>query len=96
MLNRLLVTGAAGGVGKAIRPHLAKLARHVRLSDIEAIDNAEQHEEVQLDHVRLVLPRAPCRAAARRGHGHASVSMRAAAPRLPALSRWFEARSGAQ
>ena len=46
MLNRLLVTGAAGGVGKAIRPHLAKLARHVRLSDIETIGNAEQHEEI--------------------------------------------------
>lgn len=46
MLNRLLVTGAAGGVGQAIRPHLSKLARHVRLSDIETLDNAEKHEEI--------------------------------------------------
>ncbi|WP_110693760.1 NAD-dependent epimerase/dehydratase family protein [Salinicola halophyticus] len=46
MLNRLLVTGAAGGVGQAIRPYLSKLAHQVRLSDIEAINDAETHEEI--------------------------------------------------
>ncbi|WP_110643120.1 NAD(P)-dependent oxidoreductase [Salinicola sp. CPA57] len=45
MLNRLLVTGAAGGVGRAIRPYLSKLAHQVRLSDIDAIDDVEKHEE---------------------------------------------------
>jgi uronate dehydrogenase len=46
MLNRLLVTGAAGGVGQAIRPYLSKLAHQVRLSDIEAIGDAKNHEEI--------------------------------------------------
>ncbi|WNL38181.1 NAD(P)-dependent oxidoreductase [Halomonas sp. PAMB 3232] len=46
MLNRLLVTGAAGGVGKAIRPYLQKLANNVRLSDISDIDNPASHEEI--------------------------------------------------
>ncbi|UYG00749.1 MULTISPECIES: NAD-dependent epimerase/dehydratase family protein [unclassified Halomonas] len=50
MLNRLLVTGAAGGLGKSLRPHLKTLASHVRLSDITPLDNAEPHEElVQAD-----------------------------------------------
>lgn len=34
MLNRLLMTGAAGGVGRALRTKLSELARTVRLSDI--------------------------------------------------------------
>lgn len=46
MLNRLLVTGAAGGVGQAIRPHLARLARNVRLSDIANLGEAADHEEI--------------------------------------------------
>ncbi|WP_043530356.1 NAD-dependent epimerase/dehydratase family protein [Litchfieldella xinjiangensis] len=46
MLNRLLVTGAAGGVGQAIRPHLKTLAREVRLSDIADLGQAESHEEL--------------------------------------------------
>nr|WP_297458210.1 NAD(P)-dependent oxidoreductase [uncultured Halomonas sp.] len=45
MLNRLLVTGAAGIVGQAIRPHLSRLAREVRLSDIIELDSAAAHEE---------------------------------------------------
>ncbi|MFI0472575.1 NAD-dependent epimerase/dehydratase family protein [Halomonas sp. HMF6819] len=50
MLNRLLVTGAAGGLGKSLRPHLKTLASHVRLSDIIPLENAESHEElVQAD-----------------------------------------------
>lgn len=46
MLNRLLVTGAAGGVGQAIRPHLQRLARQVRLSDIADLGEAAGHEEL--------------------------------------------------
>lgn len=50
MLNRLLVTGSAGGLGKSLRPHLATLAKHVRLSDIAPLDSAQSHEElVQAD-----------------------------------------------
>ncbi|MBB3230419.1 NAD-dependent epimerase/dehydratase family protein [Halomonas stenophila] len=46
MLNRILVTGAAGGVGKAIRPHLACLAHRVRLSDVADLGEAAEHEEI--------------------------------------------------
>ncbi|MDN3525783.1 NAD(P)-dependent oxidoreductase [Halomonas sabkhae] len=46
MLNRILVTGAAGGLGKAIRPHLARLAHRVRLSDIADLGTAADHEEL--------------------------------------------------
>lgn len=46
MLNRLLVTGAAGGVGRAIRPHLSRLAHQVRLSDIADLGEAAEHEEI--------------------------------------------------
>ncbi|BES73090.1 NAD(P)-dependent oxidoreductase [Marinobacter nanhaiticus D15-8W] len=46
MLKRLLVTGAAGGVGTAIRPHLQNLAEQVRLSDIADLGQAAGHEEL--------------------------------------------------
>ncbi len=46
MLNRLLVTGAAGGLGQALRPYLSRLARHVRLSDIVELEGAGDHEEI--------------------------------------------------
>lgn len=46
MLNRLLITGAAGGVGQAVRPHLSRLARTVRLSDIVELGEAADHEEI--------------------------------------------------
>lgn len=50
MLNRILVTGAAGGLGKSLRPHLRKLAKHVRLSDIADLGSAGEGEElVQAD-----------------------------------------------
>lgn len=50
MLNRILVTGAAGGLGKSLRPHLKTFAEHVRLSDIAPLDNAQPGEElVQAD-----------------------------------------------
>lgn len=45
MLNRLLVTGAAGGLGKAMRPRLARFARSVRISDIVEIPEVAAHEE---------------------------------------------------
>ncbi|MGM0702395.1 MAG: NAD-dependent epimerase/dehydratase family protein [Pseudomonadota bacterium] len=45
MLNRLLVTGAAGGVGQAIRPHLVRLAHQVRLSDVSELSDLAAHEE---------------------------------------------------
>lgn len=45
MLNRLLITGAAGGLGKAMRPRMAKIARTVRISDIVEIGDIAAHEE---------------------------------------------------
>ena len=45
-LNRLLVTGAAGGIGQAIRGKLAPMADIVRLSDREALGAAAAHEEI--------------------------------------------------
>lgn len=50
MLNRILVTGAAGGLGKSLRPYLSKLAKHVRLSDIADLGTPGEGEElVQAD-----------------------------------------------
>ncbi|MFC3282999.1 NAD-dependent epimerase/dehydratase family protein [Litchfieldella rifensis] len=46
MLNRILVTGAAGGLGSSLRPHLSRLAYHVRLSDIVDLEPADSHEEI--------------------------------------------------
>ncbi len=44
--NRLLLTGAAGGLGKVLRERLKPFARHIRLSDIAnmapAIDESEE------------------------------------------------------
>ncbi len=44
MLNRLLMTGAAGGVGSKLRPFLPAIARHVVLSDIVEIADLAEHE----------------------------------------------------
>ncbi|MBS9404372.1 NAD(P)-dependent oxidoreductase [Halomonas sp. TRM85114] len=46
MLNRILVTGAAGGLGQALRPHLPRLARRIRLSDVADLGEAADHEEL--------------------------------------------------
>lgn len=46
MLERILVTGAAGGLGKALRPYLSRLAHKVRLSDINDLGEATGHEEL--------------------------------------------------
>lgn len=45
-MNRLLVTGAAGGLGRALRHRLAPLAQTLRLADIAPIHDAALHEEV--------------------------------------------------
>ena len=45
MLDRLLITGAAGGLGRAMRPRLAKFARSIRVSDIVEIQDLAAHEE---------------------------------------------------
>lgn len=45
MLNRMLITGAAGGVGRQLRPLIRPLARHVRLADIVPITDSGDGEE---------------------------------------------------
>jgi uronate dehydrogenase len=50
MLKRLLITGAAGGLGKVARRRLPHLAETLRLSDIAELDPAGPNEEcVQCD-----------------------------------------------
>jgi uronate dehydrogenase len=44
--DRLLLTGAAGGLGRELRPRLKKLARSLRVSDIAALASAQDGEEV--------------------------------------------------
>ncbi len=44
MLQKLLMTGAAGGVGSKLRPFLPRIAKHVVLSDIAKIDDLAAHE----------------------------------------------------
>ena len=43
--ERLLLTGAAGGLGRVLRPRLKRLCRVLRLSDITAMDPAGAGEE---------------------------------------------------
>ncbi|TMV66668.1 NAD(P)-dependent oxidoreductase [Thioclava sp. BHET1] len=45
-MKRLLITGAAGGVGRTMRDLLAPLAETLRLSDIAPIADARPNEEV--------------------------------------------------
>ena len=44
--SRLLLTGAAGGLGRELRPRLRRLARVLRVSDLAAMAPAEAGEEV--------------------------------------------------
>ncbi|MDR5836894.1 NAD(P)-dependent oxidoreductase [Caballeronia sp. LZ034LL] len=46
--ERLLLTGAAGGIGQAIRHRVAEFARHVRISDLPGVlgSEAAPHEEI--------------------------------------------------
>ncbi|MDF2642663.1 MAG: NAD-dependent epimerase/dehydratase [Pseudomonas sp.] len=46
--NRLLLTGAAGGLGKVLRKTLKPYANTLRLSDIAEMEPAESGEEVQV------------------------------------------------
>jgi uronate dehydrogenase len=43
---RLLLTGAAGGLGRVLRPRLRRLARALRVSDILPVAEAQAGEEV--------------------------------------------------
>ena len=45
MMERLLITGAAGGLGTALRPRLAHLARRVRISDMVEMADVQPNEE---------------------------------------------------
>lgn len=48
--QRLLLTGAAGGLGRVLRPRLKAYCEHLRLSDISPMGDAADGEElVQLD-----------------------------------------------
>jgi uronate dehydrogenase len=44
--DRLLLTGAAGGLGRVLRPRLKRLCRLLRASDIAAMEAAGEGEEV--------------------------------------------------
>ena len=46
MMNRLLITGAGGGIGREARQRLTHLARVLRLSDLSDLGDAAPHEEV--------------------------------------------------
>src|SRR3954452_2952694 len=46
VFDRLLLTGAAGGLGRELRPRLRPLARVLRVSDIASMAAAEAGEEV--------------------------------------------------
>ncbi len=46
--DRILLTGAAGGLGKVLRPRLAKHAKILRVSDLNALDNEDFNEEIEL------------------------------------------------
>lgn len=46
MLKRLLITGAAGGLGRAMRGRLSGVAELLRLSDICDLGTAAAHEEI--------------------------------------------------
>jgi uronate dehydrogenase len=46
LVKRLLVTGAAGGIGRALRQKLIPVADILRLSDREGLGEAAAHEEI--------------------------------------------------
>ena len=46
MLDKLLITGAAGGLGTLLRGRLAHVAKSVRLSDRVAFGDAKAGEEI--------------------------------------------------
>lgn len=46
MLNRLLITGAAGNLGRMSRTRLSHLANHIRATDIEPFERLSDQEEI--------------------------------------------------
>lgn len=48
MLKRLLITGAAGGLGTMLRPFLGHVAEEIRLSDMVEVPGPQQHEKLVL------------------------------------------------
>jgi len=45
-MNRLLLTGAGGNLGRTLRPRLASLATNLRLSDVVEMETAAPGEEI--------------------------------------------------
>ena len=45
-MKRLLITGAAGGLGKMARERLSHMADFLRLSDIDDLGEAAPNEEI--------------------------------------------------
>ena len=45
-MKRLLITGAAGGIGAVLRTKLAPMAEILRISDIADLGEAAAHEEI--------------------------------------------------
>jgi len=45
-MNRILMTGAAGRLGRILRPDLARLGNNCRLTDVAEMDRAAKGEEV--------------------------------------------------
>lgn len=45
-INRLLLTGAAGGLGRVLRPRVAEMAGIIRISDLANLGDGEAHEEL--------------------------------------------------
>jgi uronate dehydrogenase len=45
-INRLLLTGAAGGLGKVLRPRVKNMANIVRVSDLAELGSSAAHEEL--------------------------------------------------
>ena len=46
MLNRLLITGAAGGVANLLRPRLVGVSKNFRLTDIRHVVSASDSDEI--------------------------------------------------
>lgn len=46
-MGRLLLTGAAGGLGRVLRHTLSPMADVLRLSDVQPLGDAQPHEELQ-------------------------------------------------
>jgi uronate dehydrogenase len=45
-LHRVLLTGAAGGLGKVLRPRLGAVTENLRVSDVQTLEAAAANEEV--------------------------------------------------